>query len=152
MQIIETIAEIRQWRTATNARAALVPTMGFLHEGHLSLVREAKARADRVVVSVFVNPAQFGPSEDFARYPRDFERDSLLLKKEAVDVVFHPAAEEIYPAGFQTQVEVQNLGPLLCGISRPDHFRGVATVVLKLFNIVEPDLAVFGRKDYQQLQ
>ena len=152
MQILETIAAMKAWRAAENVRTALVPTMGFLHDGHLSLAREAKAKADRVVVSIFVNPAQFGPTEDFASYPRDFDRDLVLLEKEGVDVVFHPSAQEMYPEGFQTQVDVQKLGPLLCGVSRPGHFRGVATVVLKLFNIVRPDLAIFGRKDYQQLQ
>ena len=152
MQILETIAAMKAWRAAENVRTALVPTMGFLHGGHLSLVREAKAKANRVVVSIFVNPAQFGPTEDFASYPRDFDRDLVLLEKEGVDVVFHPSAQEMYPEGFQTQVDVQKLGPLLCGVSRPGHFRGVATVVLKLFNIVRPDVAIFGRKDYQQLQ
>jgi pantoate--beta-alanine ligase len=146
MQIIETIAAMKAWRAAQNLRIALVPTMGFLHEGHLSLMRDARARADRVVVSIFVNPAQFGPTEDFAAYPRDFARDSLLLEKEGIDVVFHPSAQEMYPQGFQTHVDVEELGSLLCGVSRPGHFRAVATVVLKLFNIVRPDVAVLGRQ------
>src|ERR1051325_5592824 len=152
MQIIESIAGMKHWRAANSARTALVPTMGFLHEGHLSLVRTARERAERVAVSIFVNPAQFGPSEDFASYPRDFQRDAMLLEAEGIDVIFHPSAEQMYPAAFQTQVDVQKLGPVLCGVSRPGHFRGVATIVLKLFNIVHPDIAVFGRKDYQQLQ
>ena len=140
-------AERRQGR-----RIALVPTMGFLHEGHLSLVRDAKARADRVVVSIFVNPKQFGPQEDFVSYPRDFDRDRKLLDEENVDILFHPKAEEIYPDGYETHVDVGKLSAFLCGVSRPGHFRGVATVVAKLFNIVRPDIAIFGCKDYQQLQ
>jgi pantoate--beta-alanine ligase len=126
--------------------------MGFLHEAHLCLVRDAKTRGDRVVVSIFVNPTQFAPGEDFASYPRDFERDRRLLEAEGVDVLFHPSAEQIYPAGAQTFVEVERLSLPLCGSLRPGHFRGVATVVLKLFNIVRPQAAIFGEKDYQQLQ
>jgi pantoate--beta-alanine ligase len=155
MQVIERISEIRDWSEAAHLqrqRIALVPTMGFLHEGHLSLVRDARARADRVVVSIFVNPKQFGPQEDLASYPRDFERDRNLLDRENVDVVFHPTADEIYPDGYQTQIDVENLGALLCGASRPGHFCGVATIVAKLFNIVRPNIAIFGCKDYQQLQ
>ncbi len=128
----------------------LVPTMGFLHEGHLSLVRIARKKCDFLVVSVFVNPAQFGPKEDLRRYPRDLKRDLQLLKIEGVDLVFNPSVREMYPAGFRTYVEVQEWSRLLCGASRPVHFRGVTTVVLKLFNILQPDVAVFGRKDFQQ--
>ena len=129
-----------------------VPTMGYLHAGHISLVRIAKKRSQFVVVSIFVNPPQFGPREDFKRYPRDLKRDVVLLKKEGVDLVFFPSVRVMYPADYKTHVEVQDLGKVLCGISRPGHFRGVTTVVLKLFNLVEPDIAVFGRKDYQQLE
>jgi pantoate--beta-alanine ligase len=155
MQIIETISQMRDWTDAERRagnRIALVPTMGFLHRGHLCLVRDAKARADRLVVSVFVNPTQFGPGEDFTEYPRDLERDCELLQAEGVDVLFHPALTEMYPQGAQTHVEVERLSLPLCGALRPGHFRGVATVVTKLFNIVQPHVAVFGEKDYQQLQ
>ena len=133
-------------------RIAFVATMGALHEGHLSLVREAKKRGNRVVVSIFVNPTQFAPAEDFAAYPRNFVRDRGLLETEGVDVLFHPAAEDIYPPGNQTRVEVKELSNILCGARRPGHFQGVATVVTKLFNVVRPDVAIFGEKDYQQLQ
>jgi len=128
-----------------------VPTMGFLHEGHLSLVREGKKQGDDLVVSIFVNPTQFGPGEDFESYPRDPERDIELLRKEGVDALFTPDAAGIYGNRFQTYVELEKLPNHLCGISRPIHFRGVATIVAKLFNIVKPHVAVFGRKDYQQL-
>ena len=155
MKIIESIHEMRAWSEAerrAGRRIVLVPTMGALHEGHLSLVREGKKRGERSVVSLFVNPAQFGPSEDLAAYPRDFARDRELLEKEKIDILFHPSAAEIYPDGYQTYVNVEKLGPLLCGEFRPDHFRGVATVVAKLFNIVRPHAAIFGVKDYQQFQ
>jgi pantoate--beta-alanine ligase len=155
MQIVEHISDMSQWsemQRRQRQRIVLVPTMGFLHEGHLCLVRDAKTRGDRVVVSIFVNPTQFAPGEDFASYPRDFERDRRLLEAEGVDVLFHPSAEQIYPAGAQTFVEVERLSLPLCGSLRPGHFRGVATVVLKLFNIVRPQAAIFGEKDYQQLQ
>jgi pantoate--beta-alanine ligase len=133
-------------------RIAFVPTMGFLHEAHLCLVRDGKRRGDRVVVSIFVNPKQFAPSEDFAAYPRDFGRDRALLEGESIDVLFHPSADEIYPVDFQTQVSVDKLGFFLCAPHRPGHFQGVATVIAKLFNIVRPHVAIFGEKDYQQLQ
>lgn len=129
-----------------------VPTMGYLHEGHLSLVRLARSRADKVIVSIFVNPLQFGPTEDFRIYPRDLDRDLSLLEREGTDIVFVPSAEEIYPPDFQTYVEVTELTKGLCGAFRPGHFKGVTTIVLKLFNIVKPHLAVFGEKDYQQLK
>ncbi|GAV23201.1 pantoate--beta-alanine ligase [Carboxydothermus pertinax] len=129
-----------------------VPTMGYLHDGHLSLVRTAKQQADVVIVSIFVNPLQFGPSEDFAKYPRDLERDLALLQEEGVDCVFAPPAEEMYREGFSTYVEVSGeITEVMCGKSRPGHFKGVTTVVTKLFNIVTPDLAFFGQKDAQQL-
>lgn len=130
----------------------LVPTMGYLHEGHLSLVREARRNNEIVVVSIFVNPTQFGPNEDLASYPRDFERDAALLDREGVDFIFAPEVEDMYPAGYATYVDVEGeLTGRLCGASRPGHFRGVATVVSKLFNIVAPDRAYFGIKDAQQV-
>jgi len=127
-----------------------VPTMGFLHEGHLSLVRESMRRADVTVISIFVNPTQFGPGEDLKDYPRDLKRDSELLKKEGVDYLFIPEADEMYPEGYKTYVEPHDLQHKLCGRSRPVHFRGVCTVVLKLFNIINPDISFFGQKDAQQ--
>lgn len=127
-----------------------VPTMGFLHEGHLSLVRESVRRADVTVVSIYVNPTQFGPKEDFKQYPRDIHRDTELLKAEGVDYLFLPDNKEIYSEGYKTYVEVHDLQDKLCGRSRPGHFRGVCTVVLKLFNTVNPDMAFFGQKDAQQ--
>jgi pantoate--beta-alanine ligase len=131
-------------------RLGFVPTMGALHEGHLSLVRAAKAECDAAAVSIFVNPLQFGPNEDLAKYPRSFERDAEMLENEGVDVLFAPTLEEMYPAGAVTHVTVEGLSEKLCGRSRPGHFRGVTTVVAKLFNIVEPDLAFFGQKDAAQ--
>lgn len=128
----------------------LVPTMGALHEGHLSLVRAARAQCDLVVASIFVNPLQFGPNEDLAKYPRNFDRDRELLKQEGVDFIFAPSVEEMYPAGAVTYVSVEGLSGKLCGRSRPGHFRGVTTVVAKLFNIVAPDRAYFGQKDAAQ--
>lgn len=128
-----------------------VPTMGFLHEGHLSLMREGKKYGDDIVVSIFVNPTQFGPGEDLETYPRDFERDLDLLRKEDVNAVFAPDAAEIYGDKFQTYVELEKLPNHLCGLSRPVFFKGVATIVAKLFNIVKPHVTVFGQKDYQQL-
>jgi pantoate--beta-alanine ligase len=155
MQIIEHIQEMQRWseiQRHRGARIVFVPTMGFLHDAHLRLVRDGKKRGDRVVVSIFVNPAQFSPNEDFAAYPRDFERDRGLLESEHADVLFYPSVREIYPEGYQTHVDVDNLSALLCGAHRPGHFQGVATVVAKLFNIVRPHVAIFGEKDYQQLQ
>lgn len=153
MKICKTIAEMRAASRAarlSGKRLGLVPTMGALHEGHLSLVRAAKAKCDVVAVSIFVNPLQFGPSEDLAKYPRTFERDRELLEKEAVDILFAPTPEEMYPEGAVTYVTVEGLSEKLCGKSRPGHFRGVTTVVAKLFHIVEPDLAFFGQKDAAQ--
>jgi pantoate--beta-alanine ligase len=128
-----------------------VPTMGYLHEGHLSLVRESLRKADVTVVSIFVNPAQFGPREDFNEYPRDLNRDSEVLEREGVDYLFVPESDEIYPQGHKTYVEVYDLQDKLCGHSRPGHFRGVCTVMLKLFNIINPDISFFGQKDAQQV-
>jgi len=128
-----------------------VPTMGYLHEGHLSLVRLSKQQNDITIMSIFVNPIQFGPNEDYERYPRDFERDKTLAEKEGVDYIFYPSVEEMYPEDFKTVVSVKKITEMMCGKSRPGHFDGVATVVLKLFNIVNPDRAYFGQKDAQQL-
>jgi len=154
MRTVNTIAGMKA--AAIEARSkgktiGFVPTMGYLHEGHLSLVRESRKSADVTVVSIFVNPLQFGPQEDFRRYPRDPERDAALLEKEGVDILFLPENREMYPEGYRTSVEVAGLQDKLCGRSRPGHFRGVATVVLKLFNIVRPDYAFFGQKDAQQV-
>lgn len=158
LQIYETIAETRaalrafREKTGGGSRLGLVPTMGALHEGHLSLIRAAQSRCDRVAVSLFVNPAQFAPGEDLARYPRTFEADCALLEHEGVDLLFAPAPAEMYTGGGgQTWVEVPEIGARLDGRSRPTHFRGVATVVSKLFNIVQPDIAFFGQKDAAQV-
>jgi pantoate--beta-alanine ligase len=150
MRVVHTIAEARTVRRALPGTWGFVPTMGYLHEGHLSLVRRARAENDRVAVSIFVNPTQFGPHEDYARYPRDLERDLRLLEPLGVDLVFIPSVEEMYPPGFQTWVIVEEVSRPLEGASRPGHFRGVATVVAKLFNILQPDRAYFGQKDAQQ--
>jgi pantoate--beta-alanine ligase len=152
MQIVESIAEFKQLRSAwedQDLSVSLVPTMGALHAGHLSLLGPARD-ADRMVVSIFVNPAQFGPLEDLNRYPRPLEQDLSLLNARGVDAVLLPSGSEIYPEGYRTFVTVEGLSSRLCGLSRPGHFRGVATVVLKLFNIVRPHKAVFGQKDAQQ--
>lgn len=154
MLVCRTISEIRsvvQEARAHRQTVGFVPTMGYFHEGHLVLMQEAKKVCDLVVVSIFVNPLQFGPREDLDRYPRDFERDVQLAEKVGVDVVFFPSAEEMYPSGFSTRVELGELTQCLCGRSRPGHFQGVATVVAKLFNIVSPDKAFFGQKDAQQV-
>jgi len=155
MEVIKKISKMKEisknWRRE-GLKIAFVPTMGFLHEAHLSLVRKAKELGDKTVVSIFVNPLQFGPKEDYKEYPRDTKRDLELLKNEGVDAVFIPEPEEMYPPDFQTYVEVTRLTTGLCGAFRPGHFKGVTTVVLKLFNIINPDIAVFGEKDYQQLQ
>jgi pantoate--beta-alanine ligase len=154
MEIIVQPREMQQ-RSEQNRRQgmviAFVPTMGYLHEGHLSLMREARKQGDVLVISIFVNPTQFGPGEDYAQYPRDMERDLALVKDVGVDICFNPSAKEMYPDAFQTSVEVHHVTENLCGASRPGHFRGVTTVVAKLFNIVKPHRAFFGQKDYQQL-
>ncbi|HPN34700.1 MAG TPA: pantoate--beta-alanine ligase [bacterium] len=138
-----------RWRRE-GKRIGLVPTMGSLHEGHLSLITRCREQVDIVVVSVFVNPIQFGPQEDFASYPRDLERDATLAEKAGADYIFAPSDQEMYPPDFVSLVKVEKLTERLCGASRPGHFQGVTTVVAKLFNLVQPDVAVFGAKDYQQ--
>lgn len=149
MEIIETIPAFRQSR-ARLGQLGLVPTMGYLHAGHLSLVRQARAECSAVAVSIFVNPTQFGPHEDLSRYPRDLERDLRLLREENVDLVFVPSVAVMYPNGFSTFVDVRDVTEMLEGAARPSHFQGVATVVCKLFNIVQPTRAYFGQKDGQQ--
>ena len=154
MNVLTTIEAMRSASRAAKTagkRVGFVPTMGALHEGHLSLVRSAKAQCDVVAASIFVNPTQFGPNEDFSKYPRAFERDRELFAKEGVELLFAPAVEEMYPAGAVTYVTVEGMSERLCGKSRPGHFRGVTTVVSKLFNIVEPDIAFFGQKDAAQV-
>ncbi len=153
MQVIEKPKQMQSLSEAMRRegkRIAFVPTMGYFHEGHLTLMREAKRLGDVLVISIFVNPLQFGPSEDYERYPRDLERDLKMAEGVGVDIVFCPQVYDMYPSNFQTYVEVSELQKYLCGKFRPGHFRGVATVVLKLFNIVKPHVAVFGLKDYQQ--
>lgn len=155
MRTIDQVSAMQAWsrevRDRDGTRIALVPTMGALHAGHLSLVEIARRHADRVVASVFVNPTQFDRADDFARYPRDLDHDGALLAGAGVDVLFAPTADDIYPPGSQTFVTVEELQTPLCGLQRPGHFRGVATVVLKLLQIVQPHVAVFGEKDWQQL-
>ncbi len=151
MEVLETIAEVRAVRSGIAGSVGLVPTMGFLHEGHLSLVRAARRDNGVVFVSIFVNPTQFAPSEDFSSYPRDMQRDLDLLRAEGVDYVFAPDAAKMYPEGFATSVDAGPISEPLEGVARPGHFKGVATVVLKLLNIVQPARAYFGRKDAQQL-
>ncbi|MBM4463521.1 MAG: pantoate--beta-alanine ligase [Chloroflexi bacterium] len=151
MRVLPTIAEFKQVRQEEVTSVGFVPTMGYLHEGHLVLARRAKAENDIAAVSIFVNPAQFGPTEDFARYPRDPDRDLALLEKEGVDWVFMPSVEDMYPQGSSTWVDVEKVTDRLEGAIRPGHFRGVATVVAKLFNIVQPTRAYFGQKDAQQV-
>ena len=154
MRVLETIKQMRSACQATKQegrRLGFVPTMGALHEGHLSLVRAAKVRCDVVAASIFVNPAQFGPTEDFSKYPRSFERDRERLEKEGVELLFAPSVEEMYPEDTVTFVTVEGLSERLCGKSRPGHFRGVTTVVSKLFHITQSDLAFFGQKDAAQV-
>jgi pantoate--beta-alanine ligase len=155
LEIVTTKAELRarvaQARGARGERIAFVPTMGALHEGHLALIHEAKRRAGFVLASIFVNPTQFGPKEDLAKYPRDLPGDAEKLRGAGADLLFAPAVEEVYPKGFQTFVEVQAASQGLCGEVRPGHFRGVATVVAKLLSMARPDVAIFGEKDFQQL-
>jgi pantoate--beta-alanine ligase len=153
MREIQSLPEMSLFSRKARAhgqRVGFVPTMGALHEGHLSLVAEARKRSDLVVVSIFVNPIQFSPSEDLKKYPRSLSRDKKLLKELGVDVLFRPGAGQMFPAGFRTFVEVEGLSKKMCGRTRLNHFRGVTTVVAKLFNIVRPDSAIFGLKDYQQ--
>jgi pantoate--beta-alanine ligase len=155
LKLIATLDEIRSivkdWRKK-GLTVGLVPTMGYFHDGHLKLMKEAKKENDRVIVSLFVNPTQFGPSEDFNCYPKDMNRDKLVAESVGVDVIFAPTKEEMYPESYQTWVEVEQLSQGLCGASRPGHFRGVTTVVTKLFMILMPDRAYFGQKDAQQLR
>lgn len=153
MKVITSITEMQQEADRlreSGKKIGFVPTMGYLHEGHLSLVREAKKHSDVIVMSIFVNPTQFAPNEDFEDYPRNFDRDRLLAEKEGCDIIFYPDAKEMYPDKYLTYVEVEKITRILCGASRPTHFCGVTTVVSKLFNIVKPHIAVFGQKDYQQ--
>lgn len=153
MKTVENINDLRKIVFENRRRGGqigFVPTMGFLHEGHLSLVRRAKEENDFVIASIYVNPTQFAPDEDLDSYPQNLEKDSRLLENEGTDLLFSPDNEMIYPEGFETYIELENLPGHLCGLSRPTHFRGVATVVAKLFNIVQPDNAYFGQKDYQQ--
>ncbi len=154
MKVVRTVKEMQSLADdlRKSKRIGFVPTMGYLHEGHLALVRKARELSDVVVVSIFVNPIQFGPTEDLSRYPRDFERDAALLDREKTDIIFYPEAEDVYPEGYSTFVEVKGLEDYLCGKTRSGHFVGVATVVNKLFNIVKPHFAVFGQKDFQQLR
>jgi len=154
MRVFKTIDEMRAFSSNAHSRAGLlglVPTMGALHAGHGSLVRAARERCDVVAASIFVNPAQFGPAEDFAKYPRDFEQDCAWLERDGADAVFAPSVEEMYPPGATTWVTVEGMSDRLCGRSRPGHFRGVTTVVSQLFHIVEPEVAFFGQKDAAQV-
>jgi pantoate--beta-alanine ligase len=154
MEVIETPDKMTVWarkHAGLGKKIVLVPTMGYFHEGHLSLMRMAREYGDEVVVSLFVNPIQFGANEDLSRYPSDFDRDAELAEKEGVSILFAPSADQMYPPGFQTAVTVEQLSRHLCGADRPGHFTGVTTVVSKLFLIIRPDYAVFGQKDFQQL-
>ncbi|RLD17279.1 MAG: pantoate--beta-alanine ligase [Caldiserica bacterium] len=155
MQLIRSVKKMQNLSLKLKRKGkkiGFVPTMGFLHEGHLSLVERCRKDCDILVVSIFVNPTQFGPREDYKSYPRDLKRDIKLCKKYNVDIIFYPDVKDMYPEGFETYVELEKLPNHLCGLSRPGHFRGVATVVTKLFNIVQPDVAYFGEKDWQQLK
>ncbi|HEU65182.1 MAG TPA: pantoate--beta-alanine ligase [Chloroflexi bacterium] len=151
MKVVKTIAEARALRQELSGTVGFVPTMGYLHEGHLALVKQARIENLIVVVSIYVNPSQFSPREDFGAYPRDFNRDLELLRGEGADIVFVPSDDEMYPPGFSSWVDVEKVTERLEGASRPGHFRGVATVVAKLFNIVQPSRAYFGQKDAQQV-
>ncbi len=150
MMIVSTLEELRAARSLLDGKLGLVPTMGYLHEGHISLARRAKAECDYIAVSIFVNPTQFGPNEDLSKYPRDLDRDLHLLEEAGVDLVWTPTPEVMYPAGFQTWVEGEEMTRPLEGAQRPGHFRGVTTIVTKLFNAVQPTKAYFGQKDAQQ--
>lgn len=153
MKIINTVAQMQSFAESLRLQGkkiSFVPTMGYFHEGHLNLMREAGKMADCLIVSIFVNPTQFGPKEDLSRYPRDFDRDCKMAEDVNVDVIFYPSSEEMYPENYQTYVNVENVTQNLCGMSRPGHFRGVTTVCCKLFNIIKPHTAVFGKKDFQQ--
>jgi pantoate--beta-alanine ligase len=154
MKIISSVKEMQAFSESIRNRGkkiAFVPTMGYFHDGHLSLMREGKQRGDTLAISIYVNPTQFGPQEDFEKYPRDFERDRELAEGVGVDVIFYPENKEMYPEHYQTYVNVEKVTQNLCGISRPGHFRGVTTVCAKLFNSVKPHCAIFGNKDFQQL-
>ncbi len=153
MKVIQTVKKMQAFSRnlrGQGKKIAFVPTMGYFHEGHLQLMKEARKMADCVVVSIYVNPTQFGPKEDFSKYPRDFDRDLKMARSVGVDVIYFPSNEEMYPEGYQTYVDVENVTRNLCGLSRPKHFRGVTTVCNKLFNIVLPHVAIFGKKDFQQ--
>lgn len=154
MKIIESAKKMQALsESLRNQRkiVTFVPTMGYFHEGHLDLMREGRKRGDCLVISIYVNPTQFGPNEDFEQYPRDFERDHTMAEGVGVDVIFYPPTAEMYPPYYQTYITVENVTNNLCGLSRPGHFRGVATICAKLFNLVKPHIAVFGKKDFQQL-
>ncbi|MBN2517095.1 MAG: pantoate--beta-alanine ligase [Deltaproteobacteria bacterium] len=154
MKVIETVREMQAFSESMRMegkKIALVPTMGYLHEGHLSLMREGRKRGNCLIISIYVNPTQFGPAEDLDKYPRDFERDEALARNVGVDVIFYPSNEEMYPEHYQTYVNVEEVTDNLCGLSRPGHFRGVTTVCAKLFNMTKPNVTIFGQKDFQQL-
>ena len=154
MKVIRSVKEMcayAQVKRREGKKIGFVPTMGALHSGHLSLINKARKESDVVVISIFVNPIQFGPKEDFRRYPRNFSEDRRIAEKAGVDVLFFPSAQGIYPQGYCTYIRVEGLSNKLCGAFRPTHFQGVATVVAKLFNIVQPDIAYFGQKDFQQV-
>ncbi len=154
MDIIRSVSEMQQWASSVRAAGqsiSFVPTMGFLHQGHLSLLKEGRKRGDLLVLSIFVNPTQFGQGEDFAEYPRDLQQDCEIAQQAGVDIIFAPEAKDMYPNGYATYVAVEGITETLCGRSRPGHFRGVCTVVSKLFNIIQPQTAIFGNKDFQQL-
>ncbi len=153
MKVVKSVKQMQSFSASLRMegkKIAFVPTMGYFHEGHLSLMKEAKNMADDVVVSIYVNPTQFGPKEDFSKYPRDLDRDLKMAESVNADVIFYPSDREMYPANYQTYIDVEKVTQNLCGMSRPGHFRGVATVCAKLFNIVKPHIAIFGEKDFQQ--